>query len=64
MGKILCRKIFSMDTRRVTLPEWLVVGKTIADAAEAMRVHGRRAGAFVWPALIRKLDRLDPTCKA
>lgn len=36
----------------------------IGDAAEAMRVQTNgRAGAFVWPALIRKLDRLDPGYK-
>ncbi|MBP6852876.1 MAG: class II aldolase/adducin family protein [Rhodoferax sp.] len=37
----------------------------IASAAEAMRVQtAGRAGAFVWPALIRKLERLDPSYKS
>jgi ribulose-5-phosphate 4-epimerase/fuculose-1-phosphate aldolase len=35
--------------------------RIVAGVAEAMRVQtGGMGGAFVWPSLIRKLDRLDP----
>ena len=36
----------------------------ISGVAEAMRVQtGGMGGAFVWPSLIRKLDRLDESYK-
>jgi hypothetical protein len=36
----------------------------VKGVAEAMRVQtGGLGGAFVWPALIRKLDRTDPGYK-
>ena len=34
----------------------------VAGVAESMRVQtGNQGGAFVWPALLRKLDRMDPS---
>jgi hypothetical protein len=36
----------------------------VKGVAEAMRVQtGGLGGAFVWPSLIRKLDRTDPSYK-
>ena len=36
----------------------------VKGVAEAMRVQtGGMGGAFVWPSLIRKLDRMDESCK-
>ncbi len=38
--------------------------RIVQGVAEAMRVQtGGLGGAFVWPSLIRKLDRLDPSYK-
>jgi ribulose-5-phosphate 4-epimerase/fuculose-1-phosphate aldolase len=38
--------------------------RIVAGTAEAMRVQtGGLGGAFVWPALLRKLERLDPNYK-
>ena len=41
-----------------------VAPEIIAGVGEAMRVQtGGRGGAFVWPALLRKLERMDPGYK-
>ncbi|HEX9719806.1 MAG TPA: class II aldolase/adducin family protein, partial [Ramlibacter sp.] len=38
--------------------------RIVSGVAEALRVQtGGLGGAFVWPSLIRKLDRLDPSYK-
>jgi ribulose-5-phosphate 4-epimerase/fuculose-1-phosphate aldolase len=38
--------------------------RIVSGVAEALRVQtGGLGGAFVWPALIRRLDRTDPTYK-
>ncbi|RWA52526.1 class II aldolase [Cupriavidus sp. UYMSc13B] len=39
----------------------LVPAEIVRDVAESVRVQtGGLGGAFVWPALLRKLDRIDP----
>mgnify|MGYP001143295987 CR=1 FL=1 len=39
--------------------------KAVIEKAEAMRVQtGGMGGAFVWPSLIRKLDKLDESYKS
>jgi hypothetical protein len=41
-------------------PLTTVQPEIIAGVAESMRVQtGNRGGEFVWPALLRKLDRMD-----
>jgi ribulose-5-phosphate 4-epimerase/fuculose-1-phosphate aldolase len=45
-------------------PLTMVDPQIVHGVAESMRVQtGGMGGAFVWPALLRKLDRLDPSYK-
>jgi ribulose-5-phosphate 4-epimerase/fuculose-1-phosphate aldolase len=38
--------------------------RIVSGVAEALRVQtGGLGGAFVWPSLVRKLDRMDPSYK-
>ena len=46
-------------------PLTMVAPQIVQGVAEAMRVQtGGLGGAFVWPALVRKLDRMDPGYKS
>ena len=39
----------------------MVQPEILAGVAESMRVQtGNQGGAFVWPALLRKVERMDP----
>lgn len=42
-----------------------VPAEIVRNVAESVRVQtGGMSGAFVWPALLRKLDRIDPSYRS